>query len=243
MLCVTHVQDALHVRKICSVTPTYKMLCVTHVQDALHVRKICSVTASYKMLCDTHVQDALHVWKICSVTPTYNMQRDTHVQDALHVRKICRVTPTYKMLYTCGKCDTRSSKTFSQQAYKHGIVLVGVEGGFILGAKIIMCDTRSSKTFSSQAGHKHGTVLVGYNEERRIMRFTLHELYVGLARTIYIRCIYGIFGREITEYTVVYNVYVRFWPTLIICDVRSSKVSPQKAPKHGIMFGGGLGTT
>jgi tRNA splicing endonuclease len=27
--------------------------------------------------------------------------------------------------------------------------------------------------------------------------------YVGLARTIYIRCIYGIFGREITKYTVI----------------------------------------
>jgi len=37
---------------------------------------------------------------------------------------------------------------------------------------------------------------------------------LGLARTIYIRCIYGIFGREITEYTVIYGVYIRFWPTL-----------------------------
>jgi len=37
---------------------------------------------------------------------------------------------------------------------------------------------------------------------------------IGLARTIYIRCIYGIFGREITKYTVIYGVYVRFWPTL-----------------------------
>jgi len=36
-----------------------------------------------------------------------------------------------------------------------------------------------------------------------------------LARTVYIRCIYGIFGREITEYTVLYGVYIRFWPTLI----------------------------
>jgi hypothetical protein len=37
---------------------------------------------------------------------------------------------------------------------------------------------------------------------------------IGLARTIYIRCIYGIFGREITKYTVIYGVYIRFWPTL-----------------------------
>ena len=40
--------------------------------------------------------------------------------------------------------------------------------------------------------------------------------YVGLARTIYIRCIYGIFGREIIKYTVIYGVYIQFWPTLVI---------------------------
>jgi hypothetical protein len=28
--------------------------------------------------------------------------------------------------------------------------------------------------------------------------------------------IYGIFGREITKYTVKYGVYVRFWPTLLM---------------------------
>jgi len=31
-----------------------------------------------------------------------------------------------------------------------------------------------------------------------------------LARTIYIRCIHGIFGREITKHTVIYGVYIRF---------------------------------
>ena len=40
--------------------------------------------------------------------------------------------------------------------------------------------------------------------------------YVGLARTIYIRCICGIFGREITKNTVIYGVCKRFWPTLDI---------------------------
>ena len=40
--------------------------------------------------------------------------------------------------------------------------------------------------------------------------------YIGLARTICIRCIYGIFGREITKYTVIYGVYIWFWPTLHI---------------------------
>ena len=41
-----------------------------------------------------------------------------------------------------------------------------------------------------------------------------NDVLVGLARTIYIRCLYGIFGREITKYTVIYGVYIRFWPTL-----------------------------
>jgi len=45
----------------------------------------------------------------------------------------------------------------------------------------------------------------------------VYAVYVGLARTIYIRCIYGIFGREITKFTVIYGVYIRFWPTLCIC--------------------------
>jgi hypothetical protein len=31
---------------------------------------------------------------------------------------------------------------------------------------------------------------------------------------IYIQCIYGTFGREITKYTVIYGGYIRFWPTL-----------------------------
>jgi hypothetical protein len=28
---------------------------------------------------------------------------------------------------------------------------------------------------------------------------------------------YGIFGREIAKYTVIYGVYIRFWPTLAVC--------------------------
>ena len=35
--------------------------------------------------------------------------------------------------------------------------------------------------------------------------------------------IYGIFGREITKYTVINGVYIRFWPTLLI---RLSKKQP-----------------
>jgi len=45
-----------------------------------------------------------------------------------------------------------------------------------------------------------------------------------LARTIYIRCIYGIFGRKITKYTVVYGVYIQFWPTLVMCIVHTFKI-------------------
>ena len=47
--------------------------------------------------------------------------------------------------------------------------------------------------------------------------FLAYTLLVGSARTIYIRCIYGVFGREINKYTIVYGVYIRFWPTLITC--------------------------
>ena len=35
---------------------------------------------------------------------------------------------------------------------------------------------------------------------------------------IYIWCVYGIFGRKNTKYTVIYGVYIRFWPTLMMCD-------------------------
>jgi hypothetical protein len=41
------------------------------------------------------------------------------------------------------------------------------------------------------------------------------RLMVGLARTIYIRCVYRMFGREIIGYTVIYGDYTRFWPTLV----------------------------
>jgi hypothetical protein len=29
---------------------------------------------------------------------------------------------------------------------------------------------------------------------------------------IYIQCIYGVLGRKIAKYTVIYTVNVRFWP-------------------------------
>ena len=32
--------------------------------------------------------------------------------------------------------------------------------------------------------------------------------YIGLARAIHIRCTYGIFGKEVARYTVIYGVYI-----------------------------------
>jgi hypothetical protein len=58
---------------------------------------------------------------------------------------------------------------------------------------------------------------IGRWNGRKLRQQHLQQVkYVGLARTIYIRCVYGIFGREITKYTVIYGVYIRFWPTLRI---------------------------
>jgi hypothetical protein len=37
---------------------------------------------------------------------------------------------------------------------------------------------------------------------------------LGLFRAIYIRCMYDISGREITNYTVIYGAYIWLWPTL-----------------------------
>ena len=47
------------------------------------------------------------------------------------------------------------------------------------------------------------------------MHTARHHAYVGLARTIYGG--YVIFGRDITKYTVIYSVHIRFWPTLGGC--------------------------
>jgi hypothetical protein len=44
------------------------------------------------------------------------------------------------------------------------------------------------------------------------------EVLIRLAKTIYILCIYGIFGRNLHKYMAVYGVYVWFWPTLrVLC--------------------------
>ena len=45
-----------------------------------------------------------------------------------------------------------------------------------------------------------------------------------------IRCIYGMYGRGITSYTVIYGEYIRFWPTL--CMFGITCVSANHKPKH-----------
>jgi hypothetical protein len=51
-------------------------------------------------------------------------------------------------------------------------------------------------------------------QPKTTQKLGLHFTFIGLARTIYIRCIYGIFGREITKDTVIYGAYILLWPTL-----------------------------
>ena len=51
---------------------------------------------------------------------------------------------------------------------------------------------------------------VGHN--RIYIYIYIHCIFVGLARTKYRRCIYGCFGWEVTEYTVIYGAYIQFWP-------------------------------
>ena len=46
----------------------------------------------------------------------------------------------------------------------------------------------------------------------------MHRVGQNRIYTVYIRYFCGIFGREITKYTVIYGVYIRFWPTLNIND-------------------------
>ena len=44
-----------------------------------------------------------------------------------------------------------------------------------------------------------------------IFKVSQNHVYIY---TPYIWCIYGMFGRKITKYTVIYGAYIRFWPTL-----------------------------
>jgi hypothetical protein len=59
-------------------------------------------------------------------------------------------------------------------------------------------------------------------------------LILGMATTIYIRCAYGIFGREITKYTVIYGSgQFYFLPMLVLLAV---EVKHRKHNQQGHSF-------
>ena len=51
-----------------------------------------------------------------------------------------------------------------------------------------------------------------WNAIWRICRVGLNHTFIGIYGVLY-----GISGREITIHTVIYGVYIRFWPTLQMC--------------------------
>ena len=83
-----------------------------------------------------------------------------------------------------------------------------------------MHHTHASHTCITHMHHTHAS--------HTCMHMRVCLCSVGLARTIYIRCIYGVFGWKITKYTVMYGMhisYIRFWPTLpttrknVLCSI------------------------
>ena len=88
-----------------------------------------------------------------------------------------------------------------------------LQAGPLLTTKIVCASTLTLNT---------GPYITGAHPHHPLPRakplLITKAVCVGLARTIYIRCIYGIFGREISEYTVIYGVYIWFWPTLSMCS-------------------------
>jgi hypothetical protein len=57
--------------------------------------------------------------------------------------------------------------------------------------------------------------------------YTSRETTLGISR------IYSVFGREITKYTVIYSVYIRFWPTLRIDEGTDLSVCWLDVPEVG----------
>ena len=51
---------------------------------------------------------------------------------------------------------------------------------------------------------------------------------------IHTRCIYGIFGREIAKHTVIYGVFIRFWPTLFM--VRTCIIVTMRVVMSALLF-------
>ena len=63
----------------------------------------------------------------------------------------------------------------------------------------------------------HIELPIFYHVDVNIYIYIYIYIYIWMARTIYVQCINGIFGRDLTKYTVIYGVHVRFWPTLNKC--------------------------
>ena len=59
---------------------------------------------------------------------------------------------------------------------------------------------------------------------------------VGSARTKHIQCIYVISGREITKYTVIHGVHIRFWPTLFLSHAHLCKVALHTSPPRHLVL-------
>jgi hypothetical protein len=103
-------------------------------------------------------------------------------------------------------------------------VTVFIVSGFS-AVPLFFCDQRLSAHLYTSCTCKHeetchilyaGTSLGSSNLLAHHLAFWWHACakYLGSARTIYIRCKYGIFGKAITKFTVIYGAYIQFWPTL-----------------------------
>ena len=60
---------------------------------------------------------------------------------------------------------------------------------------------------------------------------------------IYMRCIYGVISRELTKYTVIHSVYIRFWPTLLMRRTDATNTQKQVAALSGLLPCGESGKT
>ena len=60
-----------------------------------------------------------------------------------------------------------------------------------------------------------------------------------MARTINIRCTYGAFGREIAKFAVIHGAYIRFWPTLQMCNEWEANIDISvrlARTKHNVVY-------
>jgi len=89
-----------------------------------------------------------------------------------------------------------------------------------------IAQTRKGTKAQFKACHKSITTAQGWPGPH------IYSVYTGLARTIYKRCIYGDLDREITKYTVIYGVYIRFWPTLCIYGLFGREIT-----KYTVIYG------